>query len=179
MKLLRPLIENNNFRLRDSTHLAQYIPFVLESEKEGIGKEIKEAGFVSTIFDGSTRQGEALAVLVRFISMEFEIKQFLVRFHIPSKSLTGEQLAREVITTLSAELRLPERKVISATRDGASVNGAALNHVHTIMYPQMADTICSSHSLDNVGKRFEVPTIDAFLHWWVSLFNHSPASKLR
>ena len=30
VKLLRPLIENNNFRLTDSTHLTQYIPFVLE-----------------------------------------------------------------------------------------------------------------------------------------------------
>ena len=178
MKLLRPLIENNNFRLTDSTHLAQYTPFVLETEKERIGKEIKEAEFVSTIFDGSTQQGEALVVLIRFISPEFEIKQFLGRFHILSKSLTGEQLAREIITTLSTDLRLPERKVIAAIQDGASVNGAALNRVRTIMYPQMVDIICSSHSLDNVGKRFDTPTLDAFSHWWVS-FSHSPASKLR
>ena len=39
VKLLRPLIENNNFRLTDSTHLAQYIPFVLETKEERIGKE--------------------------------------------------------------------------------------------------------------------------------------------
>ena len=162
VKLLRPLIENNNFRLTDSTHLAQYIPFVLETEKERIGKEIKEAEFVSTIFDGSTRQGEALAVLICFISPEFEIKQFLGRFHVLSKSLTREQLAREIITTLSTDLRLPERKVIAAIPDGASVNGAALNHVRTIMYPQMIDIICSSCSLDNVGKRFDTPTLDAF-----------------
>ena len=77
LKLLRPLIENNNFHLTDSTHLVQYIPFVLQTEKERIGKEIKEAEFVSTIFDGSTRQGEALAVLICFISPEFEKKQFL------------------------------------------------------------------------------------------------------
>ena len=57
VKLLRPLFENNNFRLTDSTHLAQYITFVLESGTERIGEEIKEAEFVSTIFVGSTRQG--------------------------------------------------------------------------------------------------------------------------
>ena len=134
---------------------------------------------MSTIFDGSTRQGEALAVLIRLISPEFEIKQFLGRFHVLSKSLTREQLAREIITTLSTDIRLPERKVIAAIRDGASVKSAALNHVRTIMYPQMVDIICSSHSLDNVGKRFDTPTLDAFSHWWVSLFSHSPASKLR
>ena len=39
--LLRPLIENNNFRLTHSTHLAQYIQFVLETEKERIGKRNK------------------------------------------------------------------------------------------------------------------------------------------
>ena len=67
----------------------------------------------------------------------------------------------------------------SVIRDGASVNGAALNHVRTIMYLQIVDIICSSHARDNVGKRFDTPTLDAFLHWWVSLFSHSPASKLR
>ena len=136
---------------------------MLESEKERIGKEIGEAEFVSTVFDGSTRQGEALAVLVRFISTEFEIKQFLVHFHVLSKSITGEQFALEIITTLSTELRLPERKVIAAIRDGASVNGAALNHARTIMYLQMVDIICSSHSQHNVGKRFDTLRLDAFL----------------
>ena len=31
--------------------------------------------------------------------------------------------------------------MIAAIRDGASVNGAALNHGRTIMYPQVVDSI--------------------------------------
>ena len=69
VNLLRPLIENNNFRVKDSTHLAQYIPFVLESEKEKIGKGKMEAEFLSTIFDGSTRQSEAFAILPAFANV--------------------------------------------------------------------------------------------------------------
>lgn len=103
-------------------------------------------------------QGEALAAIARFISPEFEIEQF-IRFHVLSKSLNGQQLAREIIITLSTEPRLPE-KVFAAIRDATSVTGAALHDVSSIMYSQMSDIICSSHSLDNVGRRFDTPNLD-------------------
>ena len=40
-------------------------------------------------------------------------------------------------------------------------------------------TIGLSHSLDNVGQRFETTILDLFLHWWVSLFARTPASHLQ
>lgn len=179
LNFIRPLLERNNQRLTEATHLAQYVPFVLDTENGRVCAEVEKAEFVSVLFDGSTRQGEALAVMVRFVDEEYEVKQLLVRLHVLAKSLTGEQLAREIIKALSTELRLPEGKVVAAIRDGASVNTAAMRHVSTIMYPLMADIICSSHSLDNVGKRFSTPTLDVFLQLWVSLFSHSPAAKLQ
>ena len=60
---------------------------------------------VSVIFDGSTHQGEALAVLVRFANEEFEIVQRLVRLHVLAKSLSANELARDIITILCTVVR--------------------------------------------------------------------------
>lgn len=55
---------------------------------------------MSVVFDGTTRPGEATAVVIRFIDDSFEIQQRLVRLQLLSKSMTGEEIAREIISTL-------------------------------------------------------------------------------
>ena len=74
-----------NHHLTEATHLAQYVPFVLETEKKRIREEVSEAEFVSVLFDGNTRQGQALAVIVRFVDKEFEMQQLLVRLNVLAK----------------------------------------------------------------------------------------------
>ena len=76
MKYFRDLFEEEGFPLTSSTHMSQLIPFVLEKEYKSISKEIlgKE---LSIIFDGTTRDGEALAVLARFVQ-DWEVKVRLV-----------------------------------------------------------------------------------------------------
>ena len=172
---LRPLLEEGSVRLTHCTHLASYIPFIAENEKALIKEELNDFPYISVIFDGSTYLGEALVVLVRFVNDKFEICQRLVRVHVLAKSLKGQDLAREVISVLSKELQYPSDKVIDVTRNGEALNGAACNILKDVMYPKLVDLICISHCLDNVGKRFETPLLDAFLH---SLFTHSPAAKM-
>ena len=46
------------------------------------------------IFDGSTRQGEAIAIIVRFVNEQWEIIQRLVRIDIVAKSVAGTQLSQ-------------------------------------------------------------------------------------
>ena len=70
---LRPLLEVGLERLTFSTHLASYIPFVLEVEREKLKEELKENPFISVIFDGTTHLGEMLVVLVRFVDCNLEI----------------------------------------------------------------------------------------------------------
>ena len=117
-------------------------------------------------------------MLVRFVNDKFEIYQRLVRVNVLAKSLKGQELAREVISVLSKELQYPSDKAIAVTRDGAAVNGGACNILKDMMYPKLVDLTCISYSLDNVGKRFETPLLDVFVHSWVSLFTHSPAAKM-
>eukprot|EP00117_Sycon_ciliatum_P014514 scpid29673/ scgid14745/ len=92
--------------------------------------------------------------------------------------MSGQQLARELITCLSVKFGLPSHNIVAAMRDGAAVNGAALRSVKEIMYPELMDIICSSHSLDNVGKRFQTPILTDFSQWWISLFARSPVARI-
>ena len=57
---------------------------------------------MSLIFDGTTRLGEALAIVVRFVSDsdDWKIEQRLIRLQLLTKSMTGEEIAREIIDTL-------------------------------------------------------------------------------
>jgi hypothetical protein len=91
---LRSLLEEGSYRLTHSSHLAEYIPVIYSEEKKRIKNEI-EGRDVSVIFDGSTCLGEALGIVLRFVS-EGCIKQRLVKIAMLSKSLTGEELARQL-----------------------------------------------------------------------------------
>ena len=51
---------------------------------------------VSAIFDGTTRLGEAMAIILRFVDDQWGIQQCLVRFQLLSKSMTGEEVARQL-----------------------------------------------------------------------------------
>ena len=65
---LRSLLEKNGHRLTSSSNRAQYITLIFKQEVDMIKKELSLPGQgdmtrdVSVIFDGSTRQGEAIAI---------------------------------------------------------------------------------------------------------------------
>ena len=78
---LRSLLEKNGHRLTSSSNLAQYITLIFKQEVDTIKKELSLPGQgdmtrdVSVIFDGSTRQGEAIAIIVRFIDDQWALTQ--------------------------------------------------------------------------------------------------------
>ena len=63
-------LEKYGHRLTSQSHLGELIPSVLQKEKETLKSELSEAKAVSTIFDGSTRLGEALAIIVGFVDSQ-------------------------------------------------------------------------------------------------------------
>ena len=129
------------------------------------------------IFDGSTRLGEALVILIRFVDSNWCIQQQVVRLAVLVKSLLASELAREILESLSTKLQLPGNKVVASIRDGAAVNRAAVRLIREIVFPHMLDVVCFAHT-DNVGKHFDTPTLDNFGQLWVNLFARSPASRL-
>ena len=176
---LRPLLEAGNLRLTDRAHLAQYIPFLTEVEMKRLKEEFIGANYISVIFAGSTHQGEALAVILRCIDREWKPLQSLVSLRVLAKSVDGAELACELLSCLSTLFQLKPNQIIAFIRDGAAVNKVAVTHLTTFLHGKVLDVICLSHSLDNVGRRFETPVLGEFLHWWVSLFARSPAARLQ
>ena len=100
MDVFRELLEESGYCLTSVPNMRQLIPFVRQEEEETIKGEISGSN-ISVIFDGTTRLGEALAIVVRFVTADWDIKQRLVRLQLISKSLKGDELAREIITVLA------------------------------------------------------------------------------
>ena len=168
---LRQLLEENGYSLTDTRHMLDMVPFVLGEERQRIRAEL-QGKYLSVVFDGTTRLGEVLAVVVRFMS-EWSIEQRLVRLEFLLKSVTGEELARELISILSVTLGVESHMLLGVMHDRASVNSAAMRTVR-VMYPHVLDIGCISHTLDLVGGKFKCPSLHLFFTLWISLFSHSP-----
>ena len=169
----RQVLEENALRLTDHSHLANLVPFVHQEQHTRLKEEMRDKQ-VSVIFDGTTRLGEAMVVVLRFISKDWELQQRLVRLHMLAKSMTGEEIARVLISTLSVQYSIPSNCLLAAR---ASVNGVAMKTLQ-IVYPMAVDIGCFSHTLNLVGERFKVPLLSEFINSWVSLFAHSPKARL-
>ena len=84
--------------------------------------EIAANNAFSVIFDGSTRLGEALAIIVRFIDKDWNIQQRLLKLEILAKSMNAEELGQRLIQCLAVEYGMQPNHLLAAMRDGASVN---------------------------------------------------------
>ena len=178
--MLRSPLGKNGYRLTGSSNLGQYVSMALKQEIEQIKQELEMPGQVgltrdiSVIFEGSTRQGEAIVIIVRFMDNDWNITQRLVRIKVCSKSVNANQLAQVLNQCLSVEYGVRANSLLVAMRDGASVNQAALNIVSFIF----------SHTLDNVGNHLNggrrlvlnrqlhgsrgSSTLTCMIYWWRS-----------
>ena len=94
-----------------------------------------------------------------------------------AKSMKGEEIARELISILSASYGIGPTFLLAAMRDRASVNNVTLTTVK-IVYPMLIDVGCYSHTIIHVGERFSTPTLSEFVSAWLTLFSHSPKTRL-
>ena len=162
------LLEETGYRLTERRHLFGLIPFILEEEKQNI-KQLIQGKILSVIFDGTSHCAEALAILLRFIDDSFNVRQQLICIRLLSKSLTEEEIAHELIHTLSVQYSISPDCLVAAMRDRASVNGVAMKTVK-IVYPKVFDVGCFSHTIDRVGEHFNIPILTEFVTNWLSLF---------
>ena len=97
------------------------------------------------IFDGTTRLGVAFAVVVRFVTKEWTIEHRLVKMQLLAKSLTGNEIARELIHILSTDYNIRSNHLIAAMRDRTSTNEVAMRTI-IVLYPRLLDVGCFSHT---------------------------------
>lgn len=101
----RDILEENGYRLTGRRPMADLIPLILAKEKHDISQEIHGRD-VSVIFDGTSRLGEVMVMVLRFIDDEGKPQQRIVRLQFLAKTMSG---ARELITVLSTELSINAR----------------------------------------------------------------------
>ena len=99
----RELLEESSYSLSGSQHLGDLIPCIHDEENKKIKSDLANRR-VSVIFDGTTHVCEAMVVVLRFVDDSWNINQRVVRLMLLAKSLTGEEVARQLITTLSTDL---------------------------------------------------------------------------
>ena len=134
------LLEETGYRLTDRRHLFDLIPFILAEEKQHIKLSIQRK-HLCIILDGTSHCGEALAILVRYIDDLWNVQQQLLCMRMLSRSLTGEEIAHDLIQMLSVNYSISSEHLIAAMRDRASVNSLAMKTVK-IVYPKIFDIGC-------------------------------------
>ena len=177
MELFRELFEENGYRLTDRHNVYDLIPFIQKRESN-ISEEIKGKD-LSVIFDGTTQLGEALAIVICLVDDGWKINQRLIRLQMVVKSLTGEELARELISVLSVNYGIATQHLLAAMKDCASVNEIAVRTLK-IVYPSLLSVGCFSHTIDRVGEQFCTLYSTPFrvITSWISLFSHSPKTRI-
>ena len=80
------LREEGGYHFTTSSHAFQFIPLIRKGEEETIKSEISKFN-VAVIFYGTTRLGEALAIVLRYVTADWQIKRALVWLQLLAKSL--------------------------------------------------------------------------------------------
>ena len=176
MDSFRELLEENVTRLAGRRSLSDLIPFIHREEVGRIKQEIAGQND-SVIFDGTSRLGEAMVIILQFVTRYWKIEQRLIHMQLLAKSLTGEEIARELITVLQAKYGISAGTLLASMHDRASTNAVALTTAK-VLYPEIVDVGCFSHTLDHVGEWFSTPTLNEFVTNWIMLFAHSPKARL-
>ena len=116
LRHFRDVLQENAFHLTDQSHMVNLIPFRWKEEQELIKSEI-QGRVLSVVFDWTTHLGEAVVILVRYVTEHMEIQQQLLRVQMVAKSMTGDEVARELISVLSVKYSVPPNTLLAATRD--------------------------------------------------------------
>ena len=79
--------------------------------------------------------------------------------------------------TLSSEYGVAGNHLLAAARDRVAANSVAM-HTIKILFPDVLDIGCYSHTLDHVGEHFDTPFLEEFSHSWLTFFSHSPRTRM-
>ena len=160
----------------DSSHLKCFIPKVEEFEMKRVREEIAGQK-VTVIFDGTTRLGEAIVVLLRWCPSDFSgIKMRLVTVATAEKHMDGAEHCAFINNILVTVCRVDSMHVVGGTRDSCSTNGNTMRRLKMVMI-NLQDFLCISHTLSKFGEHVELSVLSKFMTHWLGLVQHHPAAK--
>ena len=108
--------------------MSDLIPFAHQEEQRRVKTDVHGQKVV-VIFDGTSRIGEAMVIILRFVDKDWIIQHRLIGLQLLAKSMTGEKIARELISVLQVQYDVDSSSLIAAMHDRASVNNIAMSFV--------------------------------------------------
>lgn len=170
LKYFRPLMEQlaGDKTLTDSSHMAAYIPHIEKQEVDLLKSEIGNS-FLGISFDGTSRLGEAINVVGRFCTTDFNVAYRLLRFQTAQTHLNAAQFASLITRVLCTDLGALPEMLVCISRDSVLVNGAACRMLTTSPFHAAENQLCISHTLNNVGARITFDVMSEFMTPWLEL----------
>ena len=173
---LRELLERGGTALTDSHNLKALVPKIETFELERLRKELVGQR-VCVIYDGTTRLGECIAVLLRWCPPGFKtIEQRLVALRTTKTHMDGDELGALINTILGTTCRVQTINVVCGARDSCATNGKAMRNLEP-MYINMEGILCISHTLSHCGEHVELPTLHEFMTPWLGLVQNHPSAR--
>ena len=160
--LFRDLLEEHGNALTSSTNLRQLIPFIHQEELSRIKQEILNQP-LSIIFDRTTHVCEAFVVVLRYFTDDWELKQCVRQLNLLAKTMTGEEIAQQIIVILSTEFGISSNLIVATVRDRASVNDVAMRTIK-VVYNELLDVGCFSHFMTS-ATGLSAPSYSS-TRWW-------------
>ena len=122
-------------------------------------------------FDGTTRSGEAMAIILRFVNDDWMILHCLHSLQVLAESHTGEEIVRELMSVLQVDYGISPGTLVGSIHDRASINSVAMT-TSRVLYPEIPDVGCFSCTIDHVGERFHTPTLSKLITAWLKADTH-------
>lgn len=185
---MRPFLEKRaGLSLTHSSHLRSYIPPIHQFEISRIKKSLKRGIGYTVIFDGSTRVDEVLAVIIRFVTTDFQIVQELVHLGKYQSCKDNEQISNAINTVLvNYNVKYGEAigdrvtdygGVFAFQKDRASANELSMVSLQAL-FKGSANLHCLSHTITHVGEHMKANHAKAFKEDLCALCNaHGGANK--
>ena len=166
------LLQRAGQPLTQRAHMMRMVPKVEAKEFATVLDEITDM-YCTAIFDGTTRVGEALNVIVRYCTADFYVVQRLVAFITLQKHMNATQMANLLMQLFLTKLQIKIENLVATARDSASVNGAAVRRLGTT-FTNAANILCVCHTLSIMGGKFDFPELEEFTSVWVSMvYSHA------
>lgn len=171
----RELIEGNGNRgtLTTSKHLGQLIPLFGKSLDSNLAA--LKLYSVGIIFDGLSKDGEWVSVLLRGVEIgeSMVLKQVLLAMVHNDTPYDHAVLNGILIPAIAKVGHLGNDCVRFFIHDDASVNSKSTNFLIGGLFTSAFDLKCMCHILDRVGSHILCPLMDEFCSLWQSIFKNS------
>ena len=159
-----------------ASHMTQFVPKIEAFEFQRLRAEIKDQK-VTVIYDGTTRLGECIVLLLRWCPSDFSgIQMRLVTVATTEAHMDGAELCAFINNVLVNVCQIESIHVVGGSRDSCSTNGTAMRRLQMVII-ELQDFLCVSHTLSKFGEHVELPTLYAFMTHWLGLVQLHPSAK--